>query len=298
MADTKRKYIHESIESSEDENLPRSAKRNKKIEIVDLSQSDSEVEDDDGNVANAARAAAQNSLRSLSIIEKEEQAAGQPSMPLKSHTPAESEAPSYKSPFEFHERPPFWEKWSTDEFSTLIQDLVSQFGMTARTLPFIQHQEANNPTDPRQFSRQIGKPQEEILHVLSALVSKPLQNVIKASKSGELDLQRTVKGLERLGSGRRNWNGGNVVGEIQRIRTGAVFLVVMPDARDRDVRFADLREEDLEFLEKKFDERYRIVPYDCGVEDGSDEEVEDAEEEEGSAEEVEDGAPEEDEAEI
>lgn len=113
-----------------------------------------------------------------------------------------------------------------------------------------------------------------------------------------MDLQRTVKGLERLGSGRRNWNGGNVVGEIQRIRTGAVFLVVMPDARDRDVRFADLREEDLEFLEKKFDERYRIVPYDCGVEDGSDEEVEDAEEEEGSAEEVEDGAPEEDEAEI
>lgn len=113
-----------------------------------------------------------------------------------------------------------------------------------------------------------------------------------------MDLQRTVKGLERLGSGRRKWNGGNVVGELQRIRTGAVFLIVMPEARDRDVRFADLREEDLEFLETKFDERYRIVPYDWEVEDGSEGEVDDAEEEEGSAEEVEVGAQEEDEGEL
>lgn len=284
MSTLKRKNTEEIVEISDDEGgSPPPVKKFRNEDTIDLTLSeDDEDEATPRDVAKVERSLSPYSPPSPPTLD---QAVFEPAAPTVADRPVESiegkakipeaadryvpsinvaENTEYRSPYKFCMKPPFWQKWSGNDYLSFVEELRSQFGTCL--MPLIRS-ETNNLPDPHPFSRRTGKPVEEVLHVWSALVAAPLYDTIEAKKRGEEGMQKQFEVLNKFGTPNRPWADGKFHGELHNIKAGTVLLITQAEGNKEEVKVPDLSKADLNYLKTALDDaHWKVLIGDCEVE--------------------------------
>lgn len=135
---------------------------------------------------------------------------------------------TYKDPRKFSLKPPCWEKWTQEDYS--------------KTAEFLQ------ALNYEQLGFELGKPVEEVRHVLNALLVGPLYDFQRASCRGARGIRSLFELYNEHGTPMRLWTDKEILGELDGVTDQKVHLIL--DNGDKgSVGKEDLTERDLLYLE-------------------------------------------------
>ncbi|KAK3671977.1 hypothetical protein LTR78_008152 [Recurvomyces mirabilis] len=147
-------------------------------------------------------------------------------------------AVEYSNPQKFSLKPPFWNRWSTKQYSEFAEDLREQF-------------------DPIRYAQKLNVPVEEMQHMFTSLVTRPLHHAAEAARRGEEGMQEIMDLSNKFGGRNRRWGRGGegpgdepVYGELAGIEKQTVILTTEIGWK-RKLRLGQLSGIDVKFLQSQ-----------------------------------------------
>ncbi|KAK5118361.1 hypothetical protein LTR62_002875 [Meristemomyces frigidus] len=140
----------------------------------------------------------------------------------------------YTNPQKFSIKPPFWKRWSPKLYSTFAQHLLEQF-------------------DPLPFAREHNLPVDEVQHVLTALITRPLHSAEEAARRGEEGIQSMFDLANKFGIKCRRWGRGEdndtrFYAELAGVEKQIVVLTTEAGFK-QTLRLDQLSGEDIQYLQ-------------------------------------------------
>lgn len=146
----------------------------------------------------------------------------------------------YRDPSKFSLKPPFWERWKTDEYRKFAQYLEC--------------------FDLVPLARELGKPVEEVYHMYHAVVTKPLYDARKANNKGLQGMKGWFKLYNEYGTPSRVWaEDEDRRGELDDITHRTIHLILQKTGTKCKVKLEELREDDFEWIQENIEERNRQI---------------------------------------
>ncbi|KAK4561589.1 hypothetical protein LTR86_004268 [Recurvomyces mirabilis] len=166
-------------------------------------------------------------------------------------------AVEYSNPQRFSLKPPFWERWSAKKYSEVSEDLREQF-------------------DSIFYARKHNVPVEEMQHMFTSLVTRPLHHAGEAARRGEKGMQEIMDLSNKFGGRNRRWGRAGegpddepVYGELAGIEKQAVVLTTEVGFRRR-LQLDQLSGFDIKFLQSQLLEQDKPVFWDGEAEEETD----------------------------
>ncbi|TKA62147.1 hypothetical protein B0A55_10761 [Friedmanniomyces simplex] len=131
-----------------------------------------------------------------------------------------AEGVEYTNPQKFSLKPPYWKRWSPQQYARFAEHLRGQF-------------------DPRPFAQEQGLPVEEIMHCFTSVVCNPLWDADVALRRGEEGMVAQMEAVGKYGTPSRSYG-----------REKGVVVLAIENGSKYRMRLVDLVEDDVKFLKE------------------------------------------------
>ncbi|KAF2206864.1 hypothetical protein CERZMDRAFT_102927 [Cercospora zeae-maydis SCOH1-5] len=137
---------------------------------------------------------------------------------------------SYRDPHRFSLKPPFWQKWSTQEYHAFANYLEL--------------------VDLKPISRMLDKTVEEVYHMYKAVVVGPLLDARKARSRGEKGMKSLFENYNNNGTPNRAWTTESIRGEFDDVSFQTIHIILEESGFKKQIKLRDLTNEDLDYIKK------------------------------------------------